>query len=587
MPELQFIQDLAIIMSIAGLVSIIFYRLKQPIVLGYILVGVIVGPHTPPFALINDENSIHIFSELGVIFLMFYLGLEFSLRNLMKVGMTAVVVSFLEISVMILIGYEIGQFFHWNNIDSLFLGAILAISSTTIIVKTLSNLGLSKQHFAQLIFGVLVVEDILAIAILALLSSIGTSESIDTVHVAITLGKLLLFLIVSLLVGILTIPRLIAYVAKFKNQEILLIAVLGLCFGFCLLVMKLHYSIVLGAFIMGAIIAESVQATAIEHLVEPLRNMFSAVFFVAIGLMLDPKVLIDYATPIIIITVAVILGKVITCSIGTFITGQGAKTGLRVGMGLAQIGEFSFIIASLGLSLNVTSKFLYPIAVSVSALTTLFTPYLIHYSDPLAEAIKKVLPTRITDAFKLYTTRLQNAKTNKQKSPIKMVVQKSLLQIFLNLALVAAIFISIPQIEKNFSEFIFAMQDGQLKKAIFWGSALLFSLPFLIAVYRKLMALSMLLAEISVKQTHAGRFTNPARYIITALIPVFSMLGIMLLIFILSANILPSIELLLTVIAITLILAIFLWDWFVKLHSRLQISLIKTMEEENDKKLSL
>ena len=410
MYEIKFIQDLAIIMSLAGLVTIIFHRLKQPIVLGYILVGVIIGPYTPPFSLISDPETIRIFSQLGVIFLMFSLGLEFSLHKLVKVGLSALVAAILEIIVMIFIGYQIGKFFHWESIDALFLGAMLAISSTTIIFKALSDLDLSKKRFAQLIFGVLVIEDILAIAILVLLTGIGTTQSVSTMDVAVTLGRLLLFLIVSLCIGILIVPRFLSYVEKFKRQEILLIAVLGLCFGFCLLVVKLHYSIVLGAFIIGAVVAESRNIETIERLVEPLRDMFSAVFFVAVGLMLDPKILVNYAIPIIIITIAVILGKVISCSFGMFITGQGGRTGLRVGMGLAQIGEFSFIIASLGLTLDVTSQFLYPIAVAVSALTAFSTPYLIQFSDPLALHLKKVLPAPVAHGIKRYTGWLQQSR---------------------------------------------------------------------------------------------------------------------------------------------------------------------------------
>jgi len=584
MHEIQFIQDLAIMMTLAGLVTVLFQKFKQPIVLGYILVGVLVGPYTPPFKLISDENSIAVFSELGMIFLMFALGLEFSLRNLMKVGVAAFVAAVLEIVVMIFIGYEIGKFFGWGEINSLFLGAMLAISSTTIIVKALNDLGLTKHRFAQLIFGVLVVEDILAIAILALLSSIGTSHAISTGDVVLTLGKLLLFLTVSLSVGILTIPRLLTYVAKFKNQEILLIAVLGLCFGFCLLVIKLHYSIVLGAFTIGAIIAECRHVRAIERLVEPLRDMFSAVFFVAIGLMFDPRIVLEYAFPIVIITMAVVLGKVITCSFGTFITGQGARTGFRVGMGLAQIGEFSFIIAALGLSLNLTASFLFPIAVAVSVLTTLLTPYLIKYADPVMDGVKKIIPQRIAAVFYFYTRWCHRRKLHKQTSEITKAVQKSLINIFLNVALVIAVFIGLPYLEESLAPLLFGETVSEdVIKTIFWGGALVLLLPFLIAIYRKLQALSMILAGFMVRRNTMGRLTDGMRKIIYELVPIFFMLMLMMFVFILSANILPSLEWVISTLAVILILALILWKWFVKLHSRLQISLMETMQEDKDK----
>lgn len=402
MHAINFIQDLAIIMMAAGLVTVLFHRFKQPVVLGYIVAGFLIGPHTPPFGFIHDEDTIKTLAELGVIFLMFCLGLEFSLRKLFKVGATAFIAAFLEIVLMIWIGYEIGRWFDWSTMDSLFLGAILAISSTTIIVKALNDLKMKNERFAQLIFGVLIVEDILGIGIIALLSSIAVSGTVSSGEVFSTVGKLSLFMIVALVVGILLVPRLLAYVAKFDSNEMLLITVLGLCFGFCLLVVKLEYSMVLGAFLIGAIMAESRQLLKIERLVEPVRDLFSAIFFVAIGLMLDPAILLQYAWPIAVITAAVVLGKMLSCGLGAFIAGNDGRTSLRVGMGLSQIGEFSFIIASLGMTLQVTSDFLYPVAVAVSVLTTLSTPYLIRAADPLSLKLAAVMPQRLTRVLGMY-----------------------------------------------------------------------------------------------------------------------------------------------------------------------------------------
>ena len=391
MHAISFIQDLAVIMLIAGVVTILFHRFKQPVVLGYIVAGFLIGPHTPPVGLIHDEETIKTLAELGVIFLMFCLGLEFSLRKLFKVGATAFIAAFLEIGLMIWIGYEIGQYFGWNNMDSLFLGAILAISSTTIIIKALGDLKMKNERFAQLIFGVLIVEDILGIGIIALLSGIAVSGNVETGQVFATVGKLTLFMIVALVVGILLVPRILAYVARFESSEMLLVTVLGLCFGFCLLVVKLEYSMVLGAFLIGAIMAESRQLAQIERLVEPIRDMFSAIFFVAIGLTIDPRVLVDYAAPILVITLVVVAGKLVSCGAGAFIAGNDGRTSMRVGMGLSQIGEFSFIIAALGMSLGVTSDFLYPVVVGVSAITTLLTPYLIRSADPAPPRIPRPL----------------------------------------------------------------------------------------------------------------------------------------------------------------------------------------------------
>ncbi len=578
MHAISFIQDLAVIMLVAGVVTILFHRLKQPVVLGYIVAGFIIGPHTPPVGFIHDEQTIKTLAELGVIFLMFCLGLEFSLRKLFKVGATAFIAAFLEITLMIWIGYEIGQFFGWNSMDSLFLGAILAISSTTIIVKALNDLKMKNQHFAQLIFGVLIVEDILGIGIIALLSGIAVSGTVSSGEVFSTVGKLSLFMIVALVIGILLVPRLLAYVAKFESNEMLLITVLGLCFGFCLLVVKLEYSMVLGAFLIGAIMAESRQLLKIERLIEPIRDMFSAIFFVAIGLMIDPLILLDYAWPIAVITVAVVLGKMISCGLGAFIAGNDGKTSLRVGMGLSQIGEFSFIIAALGMTLQVTSDFLYPVAVAVSAITTLLTPYLIRGADPLSHKLAGIVPQRMARVFGMYGEWLRSIQPQGEGALLASMIRKILLQVGINLALVMAIFFSggyfAERIGGYMSEWI---ADVSQQKAWICGAALLLSLPFLIAAYRKLKALSMLLAEMGVKPEMAGRHTARVRKVIAEVIPLLSLLVIFLLLAALSASILPTSELLMLIAAIAAIVAAVAWRWFIRVHTRMQIALLETL----------
>jgi CPA2 family monovalent cation:H+ antiporter-2 len=578
MHAISFIQDLAVIMLVAGVVTVLFHRLKQPVVLGYIVAGFIIGPHTPPVGLIHDEDTIKTLAELGVIFLMFCLGLEFSLRKLFKVGATAFIAAFLEITLMIWIGYEIGQFFGWKTMDSLFLGAILAISSTTIIVKALNDLKMKNQRFAQLIFGVLIVEDILGIGIIALLSGIAVSGTVSSGEVFSTVGKLSLFMIVALVIGILLVPRLLAYVATFESNEMLLITVLGLCFGFCLLVVKLEYSMVLGAFLIGAIMAESRQLVKIERLIEPIRDMFSAIFFVAIGLMIDPAILLDYAWPIAVITVAVVLGKILSCGIGAFIAGNDGKTSLRVGMGLSQIGEFSFIIAALGMTLQVTSDFLYPVAVAVSAITTLLTPYLIRSADPLSHKLGSIMPTRVARVFGMYGEWLRSIQPQGKGALLAAMIRKILLQVGVNLALVVAIFFCGGYFAERIGEYLneWISETGQ-QKAWIWGAALLVSLPFLIAAYRKLKALSMLLAEMGVKPEMAGRHTERVRRVIAEVIPLLSLLVIFLLLAALSASILPTSELLLLIVVVAAVVAAVLWRWFIRVHTRMQIALLETL----------
>lgn len=576
---IDFIQDLAVIMLIAGIVTVTFNRFKQPVVLGYIVAGVIIGPYTPPFSLIHDEQTINTLAELGVVFLLFSLGLEFSLRKLARVGVTAIVAALSEIVLMIWLGYEIGRWFGWKPMDALFLGATLAVSSTTIIVKALNELGLKREKFAQLIFGVLIVEDILAIAMIALLSGIAMSGSVDAGDVTLTLGKLLLFMVVSLVVGILLVPRLLAYVARFKSDEMLLVTVLGLCFGFCLLVVKMEYSIALGAFMIGAIMAESRQLHAIERLVAPLRDMFSAIFFVAIGLLLDPGILVKYAMPIAVITIAVVLGKLVSCGVGTFISGQDGRTSMRVGMGLSQIGEFSFIIAALGVSLKVTSDFLYPIAVAVSAVTTLLTPYLIKSADPFSRWLGNAMPRRVSYVFNQYTQWLESVRLSGDKAALMAIFRRIALHVAINLALVVAIFIGVAYFDRRLVKLISPwVSDPRLQSAVMWGVALLLALPFLVAVYRKLKSLSLLLVELSVPSHLGGRFTQHVRRVVAEIIPAAAMVGVMLLVAALSASILPSTEMLVLIVAVAVVLAILLRRWFVRIHAKLQIALKETLD---------
>lgn len=581
MHGIGFIQDLATIMAIAAAVTLLFNRLHQPVVLGYIAAGVVIGPHTPPFSLIHDADTIAALSELGVVFLLFSLGLEFSLRKLARVGATALIAALAEIVLMIWLGYQIGRAFGWLTMDALFLGAMLAISSTTIIVKALDELGMKRERFAQIVFGVLIVEDILAIGMIALLSGFAAGGALDAGTVFRTLGELALFMTVSLLVGLLTVPRLLAYVVRHGGDEMLLITVLGLCFGFCLLVVKLDYSIALGAFMIGAIMAEARELARIERLVAPLRDLFSAIFFVSIGLMIDPAVLVDYAWPITVITVAVVLGKLVSCGLGAWVSGQDGRTALRVGMGLSQIGEFSFIIAALGMSLKVTSGFLYPIAVAVSAITTLLTPYLIRWADPLSVRLAQRLPAPVARVGALYTDWLHGLRPHGERAELARLVNGILFKVALNLAVTVALFLAAaawaPELGELLAPWIAA---GEAHKALIWGGALLAALPFLIATWRKLKALSLLLAELGTRGRRAGRYSARLRGAIAEGIPALALAAILLLIAALSGSLLPGTGMLVLTLAVVAALAALGWRWFVRVHARLQIELTETLAHD-------
>lgn len=576
----DFLQDLAVVMMVAALMTIIFHRLKQPLVLGYILAGFIIGPYTPPFPLIKDQNTIRTLGELGVVFLMFSLGLEFSFRKLKQVGTTAVIAAILEILLMVLVGYEIGQAFGWKIMDSVFLGAMLSISSTTIIAKALANLGKSKERFSEIIFGILIVEDILAIVMIALLSGMAMTGSLETSGVIMTMGRLGVFLVVAVVLGLLAVPRLLGYVARFQSNEMLLITVLGLCFGVSLLAVKLNYNVALGAFIIGAVIAEARQIARIEVLMAPIRDMFSAVFFVTIGLQIDPRLLAQHALPAFVITAAVVIGKVVSCAFGTFVAGHTTRTSLRVGMGLAQIGEFSFIIASLGLTLKVTSDFLYPIAVTVSLITTLLTPYLIQSADGLVAWFDRVAPPTFVKYLQLYTGWVSQLGGRRKDNLGGRLIRKWVWQMGLNLTLIAGVFLAAAFLAQGSPRWLPRVyESAESMKALLWLCAMLLSLPLLIATFRKLQALGILLSEMSVNFDAAGARVASYRAIVSHAIPVAGLMGMGLLILLLSSTLLPPLKVLILLGLVVVLIAFLLWRSLIKLYSKAQIALHETFAQ--------
>ena len=577
-----FLKDLAIIMMAAGFITLVFHRLKQPVVLGYILAGIIIGPHTPPFPLISDRDTIQTMADLGVVFLLFSLGLEFNVSKLKKVGGTALIAGTAEITLMLWAGYSLGRAFGWSEMDAIFLGAMLSISSTTIIVKALDELKLKRERFAQFIFGVLIVEDILAIAMIVLLSGLALTGEVSVSSVANTLGRLGIFLVVALLLGLLLVPRLLSVVARYQSKEMLLVTVLGLCFGFCLLVVELGYSMALGAFVMGAIIAESKQIHVIERLVEPLRDMFTAIFFVAIGMMVDPSVLVEYWLPILIITAVVVIGKTTANTLATIATGHDARTSLKVGMGLSQIGEFSFIIASLGVTLGVTSGFLYPVVVSVSVLTTILTPYLIRNSDLAASTLRHLVPRSMQGCLSAYENWLGSMGSSAQENHVSAFIRRILLHVVLNFCVIAALFIAGAALvaHTDLTEWL-AVLPQEWRSTVFWAATLVLAMPFMVAAYRKLEALAMILTELG-----AGVATTPARVTLYRLfaraLPTAALVAMLLLISALSSIILPPLHLFVAVLVLVLLLALALWPRVVRWHSQLQVALRETIAQQAD-----
>lgn len=580
MHDLNFIQDLATVMLIAGLTTVIFQRLRQPVVLGYIIAGVLVGPYTFPVVFIHDEQTIRTLSELGMILLLFALGLEFSLKKLREVGGAALVAAVCEIVLMLWLGYEIGRFFGWTSMDALFLGAMLSMSSTTIIMKALDDLDLKRERFAQLMFGILIIEDVIAIVLMALLTGIASTGGLEAGEAMAAVGRLTLFMAVSLVVGLLLVPRVVDYIARVSRDDVLLVAVLGLCFGFCLLVSEMGYSVALGAFMIGAIVGESESVVRIERIIGPVRDMFSAIFFVAIGMLIDPSMLRQYWLPIIVVTAVVVLGKVITCSFGTFVAGNDGRTSLRVGMGLAQIGEFSFVIASLGLTLKVTSGFLYPVAVAVSAITTFLTPYLIRASDPLASGLARRLPSGLSGLLGAYTDWMGNLSLSGQGAIVAKMIRRLVWHVIINMMLVVAAFLIMSFLyRKGFFHWHFLADSPQVRRSVAWSIAALISLPMVVAAYRKASALGMLLAELSIPERIGGAYNMRIRAVLARFIPLAAMWVLGLLVAALASTILPPREVALVLVLVLLLLAWLLWRGLVQVHARLQAALRDTLDK--------
>ncbi len=581
MHDASFLQDLAVVMIVAGLVTVTFQALRLPVVLGYILAGVIIGPHALPSPLISDENSIHTLSELGIIFLLFALGLEFNFRKIRQIGLTAFIVAPLETALMFLVGYEIGAVFGWGDADRVYLGGILMISSTTIITKTLKDLGKSRESFAEVIFGILVAEDIIAILLIASLSGVARSGGFNLGAVTELATHLAIFLVVTVVAGLLLVPKLFRLVDRLRSEETLLIVTLGLCFGLALVALKLQYSIGLGAFIMGAIIAESHDIRRVERLTGPLRDMFSAVFFVAIGLLIEPLQLREHAGPIAIISIALVAGKIAACSFGCFVAGYDRATALRVGLGLAQIGEFSFIMAALGMKLGVTGGFLYSIAVTVSAVTSILTPLLIRNADQLVAWHDRVAPQTWRNYQRDYTAWLARLRTARKANVPRRMLRVMLVQIAINLALIAGLFLGAALIEQKDWPWLNQLPDRLGgRRTILWLAATICSLPIGIATLRKLQAFSMLTSEIAVHRRSSARATVAMRALVANTTLFAGIVGLALVILVFSSFLLPPREVLVVLLAILLLVAVLLRTFFIRVYSRAQFSIREVLSRE-------
>ena len=442
MAEIPFlVKDLALILMVAGIVTIIFKKLKQPLVLGYIVAGFLVSPHMPYTMSVIDEGDIKTWADIGVIFTLFSLGLDFSFKKIVKMGASPIIATVVIVFSMMMLGISVGHGFGWSKMDCIFLGGMLAMSSTTIIYKAFDDMGLRQQKFAGMVMSVLILEDILAIVMMVMLSAIAGGSNPDGEQMLGSIVKIGFFLVLWFIVGIFAIPWFLRSVRKLVNNETLLIVALGLCCGMAVLSTKVGFSSAFGAFVMGSILAETVEAEKIIKLVEPVKNLFGAIFFVSVGMLVDPKILVEYALPILTLVCTILVGQAILGTLGFMLGGESLKSAMRCGFSMAQIGEFSFIIASLGLSLGVISNFLYPVVVAVSVITTFLTPYMIRLATPTYLVMEKHLPDKLINVLNHFAmSHPSTTQQSKWKSLLKQMTINTVAYSILSAAVITLMF---------------------------------------------------------------------------------------------------------------------------------------------------
>jgi CPA2 family monovalent cation:H+ antiporter-2 len=500
-----FLHNMAVILCVAAVTTVLFQKLKQQVVLGYLLAGFLVGPHgTAAFAV--EPAFAQTLSELGVILLMFSLGLEFSLRKLLKVGATSATIAVIECSLMLWGGYSLGRALGWAPLESVFTGALVAISSTTIIVRVFAEQKV-RGRFTELVFGVLIVEDLIAILLLAVLTAVATGSGLTAGGLALVAGKLVAFLGGMLVVGLLALPRLMRFVLKLERPETTLVASVGLCFGMALLAQAFGYSVALGAFLGGALVAESGEAKQVEHLVQPVRDLFAAIFFVSVGMLIQPALIAEHWGAILALSLLVVVGKVTGVSLASFLTGGGIRSSVQTGMSLAQIGEFSFIIAGVGLSLGATGRHLYPVAVAVSVLTTALTPFLIRSSEAVATLADRKLPGRVQTFVALYGSWVEQLGRTHRKQGTSKRERRLAGLLLLDAACIAGVLIGTSLMLAELVSLVSGvtgLSAALAEYAVVAGASVL-ALPFLVGMARCARAIGEELALEALPAAAAGR----------------------------------------------------------------------------------
>ncbi len=561
MGEHAFLEALTVVLCTAGFTTVICQRLRQPVVLGYILAGLIVGPHVP-IPLVADRAVVEALSEAGVILLMFSLGLEFSLRKLVEVGPTAGVTAIIQSSIMLWLGYISGQMLGWTPRESLFTGAIIAISSTTIIAKAFEEQRVTGK-LRELVVSVLIVEDLIAILLLALLTAVASGEEFSAATLARSSGRLAVFLLALLALGLLLVPRMIRAILRLDRSETTVVASIGICFAISLLARYFGYSVALGAFLAGSLVAESGEGGAIASRIGPVRDVFAAVFFVSVGMLIDPYLVAAHWPAVAILTVIVILGKIVGVSLGAFLAGNGVRTSIRSGMSLAQIGEFSFIIAGVGIASGAVDAFLYPVAVAVSALTTLTTPWLIRASGPVASFVDRKLPRRIQTFASLYGSWVERMRTGPRSDTVSARTRRLAGLLVIDAALLAAIVIGAALGGDSAASFLARHLDltFALGRAVVLVLSLVAALPFVLGVFRLAGALGATLADIALPAAAQGSVdlsAAPRRALVVTL-QISVVLLTLLPLFVITQPFLPELPLVVVAVLVIAILGPAFW----------------------------
>jgi CPA2 family monovalent cation:H+ antiporter-2 len=556
-----FLQNLAVVLCVAAVATVVFRRLRQPVVFGYLLAGLIIGPHIP-IPLVADPQTVRALSELGVILLMFSLGLEFSIRKLVQVSQQAGAVALFECTVMVSVGYLVGQMLGFTRMESIFAGAIVGISSTTIIVKAFQEQKV-KGRVTELVFGILIVEDLIAIFLLTILTTIARSGAITASDLALTAVRLGMFLAGLIGFGILVVPRAIRAVQRLGQPETTLVASIGICFAAALLALSFGYSVALGAFIAGSLVAESGHELEIEQLVRPVRDMFAAIFFVSVGMMIDPSALTEHWVAVLSLTIAVIVGKVLAVTIGAFLAGHGRRTAMKAGMSLAQIGEFSFIIASVGVAAGVISGWLYPVAIAVSAITTLTTPLLIKLSNRAAASIDRWLPAPIQTVAALYGSWIERVRSVPRAPTERSATNRIIRIILVDAALIIALVIGVDLEIERFSALvggISGLSPERMRFVVVLASGLV-AVPLIYGLITSAKALGNNLARRAFADAQKGR-VDPAdapRRALVILIQLAVVLAVGIPVVAITQPFLPPHQGAFVLTVLTLILLVALW----------------------------